>query len=154
MTTLTVNGEERHLASDRQTPLLWVLRDELGCSSPKYGCGLEQCGSCRVLLDGVPAASCRITLGEVDGSAVTTLEELARQPEGEAVIQALVAVNAGQCAYCIPGIAVTLTALVRRPPPDWAGVLRALDDHLCRCGSQPRILRVARDLLGFGDEEA
>ena len=154
MTRLIVNGEERQASSDARMPLLWVLRDEFGCSSPKYGCGLEQCGACRVLLEGVPTASCRITLGDVDGRSVSTLEGLRQQPAGRRVVETLIGANVGQCAYCIPGIAVTLTGLAERRPATWAEVLRALDDHLCRCGSQPRILKAARLLLGFTEGAA
>lgn len=149
MTRVVVNDEEQELRSNPRLPLLWALRDELGYASPKYGCGLEQCGACRVLLDGVPTASCRMPLGDADGHAVSTLEGLVRQPTGKRVVDALIGDNAGQCAYCVPGIAVTLTALVDRGQVSWADALRALDDHLCRCGSQPRILAVARELLGL-----
>ena len=106
--SLVVNGVRREVVADPATPLLWVLRDDVGDQSPKYGCGAEQCGSCMVL----------------------------------------VAHNAGQCGYCLPGIVVTLTDVVRRGEAlDADGVRRALDDHLCRCGAQPRIVRAALEAL-------
>lgn len=145
--------------------LLWVLRDDLGLTGAKYGCGLDQCGACRVLVDGRPASSCQLTAGEVEGRTVETIESLATTPEGVAVVDALLAHNAGQCGYCLPGIAVTLISLLQRTlearagpeeqllPPVRPGLSRdevaaALDPHLCRCGSQPRILDAAMDVLG------
>lgn len=152
LTPLTVNGATKETPARGDDVLLWVLRDDFGCSAPKYGCGLEQCGACRVLIDGLPAASCRVTVGEVGDREITTLEGLRATPEGTRVIAALLARNAGQCAYCVPGIAVTLTELASRSTPvDRAALLRALDDHLCRCGSQPRILNAALEALGLAD---
>lgn len=147
MPVLHVNGKEHDLAVESRLPLLWALRDQVGLASPKYGCGLEQCGACRVLVDGAPVASCRTPCGDVAGQRVVTLESLRTEPEGREVLDELLAANAGQCGYCLPGIAVTLIWLARRRPVPWAEVLRALDDHLCRCGSHPRILRVARKLF-------
>jgi aerobic-type carbon monoxide dehydrogenase small subunit (CoxS/CutS family) len=144
---LHVNGVEHDLAVAPELPLLWALRDEVGLSSPKYGCGLEQCGACFVLVDCQPAASCRLPCGDVAGRPVHTLEALLEEPEGREVLDALVAANAAQCGYCLPGIAVTLIWLARRRPLDWSEVVRGLDDHLCRCGSHPRILRVAARLF-------
>lgn len=156
MVELSVNGRAHSVDVPDRTPLLWALRDELGLLAAKYGCGLEQCGACSVLVDGVVQPSCRLPVSDVAGLEVTTLEALREEPDGRRVVEALVAANAGQCGYCLPGIAVTLTWLVRRSPVTWEEALRALDDHLCRCGSHPRILRVARQLLaaGSGDSAA
>lgn len=132
------------------TPLLWVLRDQLGLLGAKYGCGLEQCGACTVLVDGVARPSCLLHVDDLGDQAVTTLEALREEPEGRRVIEALVTANAAQCGYCLPGIAVTLIWLARRAPVAWEEVVRALDNHLCRCGSHPRILRVARKILTNG----
>jgi nicotinate dehydrogenase subunit A len=145
---VVVDGVERALDVEPGTPLLWALRDDLGERAPKYGCALEQCGACRVLVDGVPRESCRLPLGDVDGRCVTTAAGLADGP----VVAALLARNAGQCGYCLPGIVATLSALV--PPMTREEVARALDDHLCRCGAQPRILRAALDVLGGGSGAA
>ena len=147
MVEVVVNGSRQALDVPPSTPLLWVLRDELGLLAAKYGCGLEQCGACVVMVEGQARASCRLPVSEVDGREVTTLEALRDQPEGRRVVDALLGANAAQCGYCLPGIAVTLTWLARRAPVSWDEVVRALEDHLCRCGSQPRILRVARQLL-------
>jgi nicotinate dehydrogenase subunit A len=148
---LTVNDEAVDVPAADDDPLLWVLRGDLGLVGAKYGCGLDQCGACRVLVDGAPMAACRLPAGDVGGRAVTTIEGLVDTPEGRAVVDALLAENAGQCGYCLPGIAVTLDGLARRrgeAPVAQAEVVAALDAHLCRCGSQPRILRAALRVLG------
>src|SRR5262245_5120501 len=146
---LEVNGVRHLVEADPDTPLLWVLRGDVGDRSPKYGCGVEQCGACRVLVAGRPLSSCTLPLGAVGDRPVTTPAGLAAAGAGAAVQDALVAHNAGQCGYCLPGIAVTLTELVGRGEPlDAAGVRAALDDHLCRCGAQPRIVRAALAALG------
>jgi aerobic-type carbon monoxide dehydrogenase small subunit (CoxS/CutS family) len=153
--SLVVNGVRREVVADPATPLLWVLRDDVGDQSPKYGCGAEQCGSCMVLVADRPTFSCRLPVGDVGDRAVTTVAGLADDPAAAAVQRALVAHNAGQCGYCLPGIVVTLTDVVRRGEPlDADGVRRALDDHLCRCGAQPRIVRAALDALGALAETA
>ena len=143
-----VNGEAVDAPAD--DVLLWVLRDDLGLIAAKYGCGLDQCGACRVLVDGRAVASCQLSVADVAGAEVTTLEALVDSAEGKLVVDALLARNAGQCGYCLPGIAVTLIALVRRGDGAMsrAEVAAALDPHLCRCGSQPRILAAAMDVLG------
>jgi nicotinate dehydrogenase subunit A len=144
---VNVNGESVAAASD--DVLLWVLRDDCGLVAAKYGCGLDQCGACRVLVDGAPMAACQLLVGDVGDRPVVTLESLVDTPEGQRVVDALLARNAGQCGYCLPGIAVTLIALVRAGGSgSRAEVAAALDPHLCRCGSQPRILAAAMDVLG------
>ena len=149
MTSLSVNGTRHVVDSARDAALLWVLRDELRLVAAKYGCGLDQCGACTVLLDGRRVASCQIALGDVGSQEVTTLEALVDTPEGKRIVDALLAANAGQCGYCLPGIAVSLIALARRNEVlTRAEIARELDPHLCRCGSQPRILSAATEVLG------
>lgn len=146
---MRVNGSDVDAPPD--DILLWVLRDDLRLAAAKYGCGLDQCGACRVLVDGRPASSCQLRVGDVGDREVTTLESLVATPEGRAVVDALLARNAGQCGYCLPGIAVTLIGLLRQRRDaalTRAEVTAALDPHLCRCGSQPRILAAAMDVLG------
>jgi nicotinate dehydrogenase subunit A len=146
---VVVDGRSAEVPAD--DPLLWVLRDDLGLVGAKYGCGLDQCGACRVLVDGVPVSSCQVPVGDVVGREVATIETLVDTPEGGAVVDALLDRNAGQCGYCLPGVAVTLIGLARRrgeAPMSRDDIARALDAHLCRCGSQPRILRAAMDLFG------
>jgi nicotinate dehydrogenase subunit A len=153
VTRVRVNGNDRDVTTHPRAALLWALRDELGLAAVKYGCGVEQCGSCRVLIDGVATASCTLTVDEAAGRDVTTLEGLVREGRAARVVDAMGAVDAGQCGYCLPGIVTTLVALHERStPPTRDDLLRALDGHLCRCGSQPRILAAASDALGIGDE--
>lgn len=149
MATLDVNGERRDVTAPPDSALLWALRDELGLVAAKYGCGLDQCGACTVVVGGRRMASCQLTVGDAGNQPIETLEALRSTPEGEAVIDALAAANAGQCGYCLPGIAVTLIDLARKGgATERRDIAAALDPHLCRCGSQPRILRAAIDVLG------
>ena len=145
---MRVNGAEE--SAPAEDVLLWVLRGDLGLVAAKYGCGLDQCGACRVLVDGTAMAPCQLRVDDVGERSVETLESLVETPEGRRVVEALLGRNAGQCGYCLPGIAVTLIALVRRGGGAMgrAEVAAALDPHLCRCGSQPRILDAAMDVLG------
>ena len=146
-TALRVNGATQTVSAPGQTPLLWVLRD-LGLVSVKYGCGAGQCGACTVLIDGTATTSCQVPLHDAADAAVTTHEGLAGDPAYERVTEALVGRNAGQCGYCLPGIALTLVSLARRRQPVGRDeLLSRLDGHLCRCGSHPRILRAALEVL-------
>lgn len=151
--TLSVNGRKREVSAVADLPLLWLLRDHLGLLGAKFGCGLEQCGACTVLVGGVPRPSCRLPLADIAGREVRTVEALRDDPAGRQVFESLIAANAAQCGYCLPGIAVTLTWLASRASVTWEEVLRVLDGHLCRCGSHPRILRVARSLLTIESAE-
>jgi nicotinate dehydrogenase subunit A len=138
MTTLTVNGTARTSTAPPTTPLLDVLRNEFRLTGSRFGCGEEQCGACLVLVDGAPAQSCGREIGTLHGRSVTTVEGLAGHP----IIAALIAEQAGQCGYCLSGMAVAAAALLaRNPRPDRAQIAAALDPQLCRCGAHPRILR-------------
>lgn len=138
MTTLTVNGAPRDSASPATTPLLDVLRGEFGLTGSRFGCGEEQCGACLVLVDGAPVQSCGREIGTLAGRAVTTIEGLQDHP----IVAALLAEQAGQCGYCLSGMAVAAAALLaRNPAPTRAEIAAALDPQLCRCGAHPRILR-------------
>jgi aerobic-type carbon monoxide dehydrogenase small subunit (CoxS/CutS family) len=153
LTRLRVNGTDYDLETHPRAALLWALRDELGFASAKYGCGAEQCGACRVLIDGVAMSSCVVTIEASADSEITTLEGLVADGRASGVVDALLAIDAGQCGYCLPGIVTTLTAVAERPtPPTRDDIVRALDAHLCRCGAQPRIIRAACDALGVTDE--
>jgi aerobic-type carbon monoxide dehydrogenase small subunit (CoxS/CutS family) len=139
---LRINGEDREIASDPETPLIFVLRDELGLKGSKLGCGLEQCGSCAVLADGEPVMSCVAPAGSFTGREIVTVEGIAALPLGARVQAAFLDQAAAQCGYCTAGLVVAVTALVSRPQkPDRAGIRAALAPHLCRCGSHPRVLR-------------
>jgi len=141
---LTVNGEERAVEADGATPLLWVLRDELGLTGTKYGCGEGLCGACTVLEEGVAVRACQVTLAATAGKRYTTIEGLS--VDGSHPVQAAwLAENVAQCGYCQPGMILEIAALLaRRANPSEAEVAAALGDHLCRCGSYPRIARAVR----------
>jgi nicotinate dehydrogenase subunit A len=149
---LHVNGKSYDVATHPSAALLWALRDEIGCSSVKYGCGSEQCGACRVLIDGAPAYSCTVTIADAAGRDITTLESLVATGAASRVVDAMASIDAGQCGYCLPGIVLALTALsAANPSPTRADVVRALDPHLCRCGSHGRILAAAGEALEARD---
>src|SRR5262245_63467171 len=150
---LRVNGELRRVEADPDTPLLWVLRDELGLTGTKYGCGLEQCGACAVLCDGKAVLSCSTPAGSFVGRELRTIEGVAENGMLHALQRAFVAEQAAQCGYCVPGIVVALVALFERSrAPSDAEVDEALAGPLCRCGAQRRRLRAvrraARELAG------
>jgi nicotinate dehydrogenase subunit A len=140
--TLNVNGRDHELHIASQVPLLDVLRNHLGLKGSRYGCGLEQCGACMVLIDGAAEPSCSREVGTLVGSSITTLEGLASGEALHPLQQAFLDEQAGQCGYCLSGILIAAKALLdRNPEPTRTEVAAALDANLCRCGSHPRILR-------------
>lgn len=139
---LRINGREHDIASSPDTPLIYVLRDELKMKGTKLGCGLEQCGACAVLVDGEVKLSCVSSVDSFSGQEITTIEGIAGTELGARVQEAFVAASAAQCGYCTAGLVVAVTALLRnQAKPDAAATKEALTPHLCRCGSHPRILR-------------
>ena len=153
--TVAVNGHRVGVTAPPDTPLLWLLRGELGCTSVKYGCGAEQCGACSTLVDGVSTRTCSLPVSALGGREVVTHEGLEGDDDYEAVVAAVGSHNAGQCGYCLPGIVVTLTELRRQGRQLTIDEMaRRLDDHLCRCGSYPRILRAAVACLGGADDRS
>jgi len=140
--SLTVNGRTATVTADPDTPLLDVLRNHLGLVGTKFGCGLEQCGCCMVLIDGNPEKSCGKAVSTVAGKTVLTIEGLGTPERPHPLQQAFLDEQAGQCGYCLPGILVTAKALLdRNPAPSRTEIATALDDNICRCGSHVRILR-------------
>ena len=138
---LTVNGTARSVDAEPDRPLLDVLREELGLTGTKYGCGEGQCRACTVLLDGKPAPSCVTTMSMVAGRKVTTIEGLAAGGRLHAVQQAFVNEAAMQCGYCTPGMILSASALLEREPnPSEAAIVKAMNQHLCRCAGYPRIV--------------
>jgi nicotinate dehydrogenase subunit A len=139
---LTVNGERRQIGVAETTSLIDVLRNQLGLFGTRYGCGLEQCGTCMVLLDGEPVYSCSREVGTVAGRTVTTVEGLGKPDSLHPLQQAFLDEQAGQCGYCLSGILISAKALLdRNPNPTRTDIVQALDKHLCRCGAHQRILR-------------
>jgi nicotinate dehydrogenase subunit A len=140
--SFTVNQREVAVAADRDTPLLDVLRNHLGLVGAKFGCGLEQCGCCMVLIDGRPEKSCGKAVSTVAGKQIVTIEGIGTREAPHPLQQAFLDEQAGQCGYCLPGIIVTAKALLdHNPAPSRAEIALALDDNICRCGSHARILR-------------
>ena len=142
--SLEVNGHEQTVACDRDTPLLWVLRDALGLTGTRFGCGSGSCGACTVLVDGTPVHSCDTPMWSVDGRTVTTVEQLAADGP-HPVQEALIDHQAGQCGYCLSGIVMRSAPLVDSAraagaPLTDADVREALAGHLCRCGAHNRIV--------------
>jgi nicotinate dehydrogenase subunit A len=142
MIALQVNGKAVSVTADAATPLLDVLRNQLDLKGSRYGCGLEQCGSCMVLVDGEPVYACSREIGTVAGRCVTTIEGIGSAAKPHPLQQAFLDEQAGQCGYCLSGILMSAKALLdRNPSPTRRDIVTALDKHLCRCGAHPRILR-------------
>ena len=140
MSKMTVNGRPVQFRMDPETPLLWALRDAANLTGTKYGCGVGDCGACTVLVDGEALRSCLITIAEVEGRYITTIEGLSRD-RSHPVQQALVAEQAIQCGFCTPGIVMAAAALIaRNPAPSRADIEEAIP-NLCRCGVYPRLIR-------------
>src|SRR3984957_2441449 len=140
---LTLNGRTvKVTVANEETSLLAVLRDALGLVGTRFGCGLEQCGCCMVLVDGAPQKSCAKPIWSVAGKSITTIEGLGTPEHPHPLQQALLDEQAGQCGYCLSGILISAKALLdRSPSPSRAEIAQALDDNICRCGSHNRILR-------------
>lgn len=140
--SLNINGDDHEVSSDPDTPLIYVLRDELKLKGTKLGCGLEQCGACAVLVDGAPVLSCVSPVSVFEGKRITTIEGIEARSTGRRVQEAFVVHSAAQCGFCTAGLVVATTALLEKNPlPTPNDIANALTPHLCRCGSHPRILR-------------
>jgi nicotinate dehydrogenase subunit A len=145
MVKLTVNGKQHDISSEPDTPLLYVLRDELELNGAKFGCGLGQCGACTVLVDGNAVFSCVTPLLVVVGKTVTTVEGLGSDREPGPMQRAFIQEQAAQCGYCIPGMMMRAHALLQKNPrASDADIRAALQPNLCRCGTHMRILRAVR----------
>jgi nicotinate dehydrogenase subunit A len=139
---LTVNGVETALEVDRDTPLLYALRNDLGLKGTRFGCGSGQCGACFVLIDGHPAPACDTPLWAAAGKRITTAEGLSKGGELHPLQHAFLAEQAAQCGYCTSGVLISAAALLaQNPRPSESEVRAALDRNLCRCGSHNRMVR-------------
>jgi aerobic-type carbon monoxide dehydrogenase small subunit (CoxS/CutS family) len=149
---LRLNDQAVTVVADRDTPLLYMLINELGLRGPRFGCGLAQCGSCSVLLDGVEIRSCVTPVGAVEGKSVTTLEglpalyaqqrNLTEAPELHPLQRAMTDVQAPQCGYCYNGMIIKGSELLsHNPQPSERDICEAMNGHLCRCGSYPRVMK-------------
>lgn len=143
MPRLTVNDRPVEYEMDPQTPLLWALRDASNLTGTKYGCGNGDCGACMVLVDGAALRSCLITLAEVEGRFITTIEGLSRD-RSHPVQQAMVAEQAIQCGFCTPGIVIAAAALLQRNPSPTKEEIGEAIPNICRCGVYPRLVRAVQ----------
>jgi nicotinate dehydrogenase subunit A len=139
---IKVNGAMHSVPAEPDTPLLYVLRNDLGLNAAKFGCGIAQCGACTVLVDGKPVRSCATPIDALGQSEVTTLESLGTIERPDPLQAAFMAEQAAQCGYCIPGMIMVAKALLdRNPQPSEADVRQGLAGNLCRCGAHNRIVR-------------
>jgi isoquinoline 1-oxidoreductase subunit alpha len=153
MISLNVNGEARSVDAEPGTPLLWVLRDTLGMTGTKFGCGIAQCGACTVHLEGQPIRSCSTPVSLVAGKKITTIEAVAATPAGRKVQAAWAALDVPQCGYCQSGQIMSAAALLaQKPSPTDADIDDAMAGNICRCGTYPRI-RAAIHMAASGKGE-
>ncbi|MEL0209980.1 MAG: (2Fe-2S)-binding protein [Novosphingobium sp.] len=151
MVKLTVNGVERDCPADPDTPLLWALREDLGLTGTKFGCGVGACGACTVHVDGEAVRSCQMPISDVGDGKVTTIEALGIEALGKAqedklhpVQQAWVEAQVPQCGYCQPGMIMAVAALLARDPDPSEATIREQITNICRCGTYPRIVAAVR----------
>jgi len=143
--TFTVNGQKKTVTTNPQRSLLDVLREDLQLTGPKYACGEARCGACTVLIDGKAASACVTPVAKAEGRTILTIEGLAAGGALHPVQEAFLAENAFQCGFCTPGMVMATVGLLRETPkPTDAQILAALEQHLCRCGGYPRILKAVR----------
>lgn len=148
--SLRVNGRNVVVEADPQTPLLYILRNDLELNGPKYGCGLGECGACSILVDGRAVRSCTIPLRAIAGREITTLEGLGSEDGLHPVQQAFIDESGAQCGYCLNGMIISSVALLaRNPDPQEADIREALRHNLCRCGTHVEILAAVRKAVGL-----
>ncbi len=146
---LQVNGREHEVAAEAKTPLLYILRNDLGLKGTRFGCGTGHCGACTVLMDGKAIQSCDTPLWSVEGREITTIEGLGTREKLHPLQEAFLDEQAAQCGYCINGIIMSAAALLQRSKnPTEEEVTKALERNLCRCGTHVRILRAIRNVAG------
>jgi len=149
MITLTINGQAHDVDVTPDVPLLWVLRDVLGMTGTKFGCGIAQCGACTVHIDGAPVRSCLLPVGSIGTKAVTTIEGIAATPAGAKVQRAWLDLEVIQCGYCQSGQIMAAAALLQsKPAPDDADIDAAMAGNICRCGTYVRIRAAIKQAAG------
>jgi isoquinoline 1-oxidoreductase alpha subunit len=147
--TLTVNGERREVEVPAEMPLLWVLRDVLGLTGTKFGCGIAQCGACTVHLEGKPVRSCLLPVGTIGARAIMTIEAVGNTPNGAKVQKAWLDLEVIQCGYCQSGQIMSATALLDSiPHPEDADIDAAMAGNICRCGTYVRIRQAIKQAAG------
>jgi isoquinoline 1-oxidoreductase alpha subunit len=149
MTTLNVNGTQHNVDLPQETPLLWVLRDSLGLTGTKFGCGMALCGACTVHVDGQPTRSCITTISAVANKKIVTIEAIEKDKVGKAVQVAWVELGVPQCGYCQAGQIMSATALLKQTPkPTDAEIDAAMAGNICRCGTYTRIRSAIKQAAG------
>jgi isoquinoline 1-oxidoreductase subunit alpha len=139
MPHLTINGHPQQVDVDPDTPLLWVLRDTLGLTGTRYGCGIAQCGACTVHIDGVATRSCSVPVSAAEGAQITTIEGLATNGDLHPVQKAWIALDVPQCGYCQSGMIMAVAALLKEKPRPSDADIDAAITNICRCGTYARI---------------
>ena len=157
MPQLQVNGQARDLDVPDDMPLLWALRDQLGMTGTKFGCGMALCGACTVHVDGTPIRACITPVADVTGRTITTIESMQADPVGQVVQQAWIEQNVAQCGYCQAGQILSAVSLLKTSPaPTEQQIDEAMSGNICRCGTYPRIraaIHQAADQLAKGDAQ-
>ena len=151
MAALNINGKSYQADVDARTPLLWVLRDTIGLTGTKYGCGIAQCGACTVHVDGKPVRSCVLPVGALNGRSITTIEGVSASAAGAKVQKAWLDLEVIQCGYCQSGQIMSAAALLaNNPHPDDADINAAMAGNICRCGTYVRIREAIKSASGKG----
>jgi isoquinoline 1-oxidoreductase alpha subunit len=149
MITLHINGEDKSVDAPEDMPLLWVLRDIVGLTGTKFGCGIGQCGACTVHVDGKPTRSCLLPVSAAAGRPITTIEGVGATPEGARIQKAWLDLEVIQCGYCQSGQIMSATALLAsKPAPDDADINAAMSGNICRCGTYVRIRNAIKQAAG------
>ena len=150
MTTLTINGKSRQIDLPADTPLLWALRDYLGLTGTKFGCGMALCGACTVHLDGEPTRACVTPISAAVGKQIVTIEAINQDATGKKVQEAWLSLGVPQCGYCQSGQVMAATALLKHnPKPTDADIDKAMSGNICRCGTYPRIRAAIKQAAGI-----
>jgi len=150
MTTLTINGKPRQIDLPTDTPLLWALRDYLGLTGTKFGCGMSLCGACTVHVDGEPTRACVTPISAAVGKNIVTIEAIDQDAIGQKVQDAWLALGVPQCGYCQSGQIMAATALLQHnPSPSDADIDKAMSGNICRCGTYPRIRAAIKQAAGL-----
>jgi isoquinoline 1-oxidoreductase alpha subunit len=152
MTTLNINGKPHKVDLPEDTPLLWALRDQLGLTGTKFGCGMAMCGACTVHLDGKPTFACVVPISAAVGKNVVTIEAIGQDETGKKVQEAWVTLGVPQCGYCQPGQIMAATALLKQnPKPSDADIDKAMSGNICRCGTYCRIRAAIKQVAGIAE---
>jgi len=155
MTTLTINGKPRQIDLPTDTPLLWALRDHLGLTGTKFGCGMSLCGACTVHVDGEPTRACVTPISAAVGKNIVTIEAIDQDAIGQKVQDAWLALGVPQCGYCQSGQIMAATALLQHnPSPSDADIDKAMSGNICRCGTYPRIRAAIKQVAGLKESKS